>query len=59
MLARGRAEYVKSEKPEEMLDRLTNEQAAQLSSPRVLNTHVSFTRLPTQAIEVLRGGSAQ
>ena len=58
MLARGRAEYVKSEKPSEMLDRLTSEQAAQLPSPRILNTHVPFTHLPTQAIQVLSAGSA-
>ncbi|KAK7106464.1 sulfotransferase 1B1-like [Littorina saxatilis] len=51
MLCRGQADYVKSDKPTEMLDRLTADQAAALPSPRVLNTHVPFHWLPTQALE--------
>lgn len=52
MLAQGRADYVRTDKPTEMLDRLTSEQAAALTSPRVLNTHVPFRLLPRQVIQV-------
>ncbi|XP_025101385.1 sulfotransferase family cytosolic 1B member 1-like [Pomacea canaliculata] len=51
MLAQGRADYVRTDKPTEMLDRLTSEQAAALTSPRVLNTHVPFRLLPRQVIQ--------
>ncbi|KAL8611181.1 hypothetical protein ACOMHN_064471 [Nucella lapillus] len=51
MLQRGRAEYVRSDKPTEMMDRLTASQIADLPSPRVLNTHVPLTHLPTQALQ--------
>ncbi|XP_076438737.1 sulfotransferase 1B1-like [Babylonia areolata] len=51
MLQRGSAGYVKGDKATAMMDRLTKPELDQLASPRVLNTHMPFSRLPTQVFE--------
>lgn len=51
MLARGSATYVKTDKPAEMMDRLTSQEVDGIPSPRLLSTHVPFRYFPKQAIE--------
>ncbi|XP_005093551.1 sulfotransferase family cytosolic 1B member 1 [Aplysia californica] len=51
MLKRGTTHYVTHSKPDLMLDRLTEQEVDNIPSPRVLNTHVNYRFLPTEALE--------